>query len=318
MPRHRVTFAAFVLLVALVSHAPAQVGAAPADPFATVEDWLREQMDETLRAALEQIDNERAIRFLDAALQRMQRDQIYDLAALKDGAGALLPLLEQYEETLPYAVWLRTRLDYFDAADELQRKMTPQPPKRGAVAPVPQPPAALERTVWDQRLEKRPLPPNAPKYVPRLKSIFAAERLPTQLVWVAEVESTFDPRAKSPSGAAGMFQLMKPTAKSLGLSTWFPDERLNAEKNARAAAIYLRQLHGRFGDWRLALAAYNAGETRVSQLLQKSKQRSFDAIAAKLPAETQMYVPKVEATLRKRESVELRQLAAPRAPQSKG
>ena len=110
-----------------------------------------------------------------------------------------------------------------------------------------------------------------------------------------------------------MFQLMKPTAKSLGLSTWFPDERLNAEKNARAAAIYLRQLHGRFGDWRLALAAYNAGETRVSQLLKKSKQRTFDAIAAKLPAETQMYVPKVEATLRKRESVELRQLAAPKS-----
>jgi membrane-bound lytic murein transglycosylase D len=251
-------------------------------------------------------------------LQRMQRDQIYDLAALKDGAGTLLPLLDQYEETLPYALWLRTRLDYFDAAGELQRKMTPDQPKRGAPAPLPPPSAALERTVWDKRLENRPLPPNAPKYVPRLKSIFTAERVPPQLVWLAEVESTFDPRAKSPAGAAGMFQLMKPTAKSLGLSTWFPDERLNAEKNARAAAAYLRQLHGRFGDWRLALAAYNAGETRVSQLLQKSKQRSFDAISAKLPAETQMYVPKVEATLRKREAVELRQLAAPRPAASKG
>jgi membrane-bound lytic murein transglycosylase D len=290
----------------------------PADPLAAIEDWLREAMDETLRAALEQIDNERAIQFLDAALLRLQRDQVYDLAALKDGAGALLPLLEQYEETLPYALWLRTRLDYFDAAGELQRRMTPAEPKRGAPVPLPRPPAALERTVWDQRLEKRPLPPNATKYVPRLKSIFSAERLPPQLVWVAEVESTFDPRAKSPAGAAGMFQLMKPTAKSLGLSTWFPDERLNAEKNARAAATYLRHLHGRFGDWRLALAAYNAGESRVSQLLQRSRQRSFDAIAAKLPAETQMYVPKVEATLRKRESVELRQLPPPGQRVGKG
>jgi membrane-bound lytic murein transglycosylase D len=315
MPRCRVTFVALVLLLAACTpHLLAQgrVSPEPADPLAAIEDWLRESMDETLRAALEQIDNERAIQFLDAALQRMQRDQIYDLAVLKDGATTLLPLLEQYEETLPYALWLRTRLDYFDAAGELQRRMTPEPPKRGAPAPLPKPPAALERTVWDARLEKRPLPPNAPKYVPRLKSIFAAERVPPQLVWLAEVESTFDPRAKSPSGAAGMFQLMKPTAKSLGLSTWFPDERLNAEKNARAAAAYLRHLHGRFGDWRLALAAYNAGESRVSQLLQKSKQRSFDAISAKLPAETQMYVPKVEATLRKREAVELRQLAAPK------
>jgi membrane-bound lytic murein transglycosylase D len=115
-----------------------------------------------------------------------------------------------------------------------------------------------------------------------------------------------------------MFQLMKPTAKSLGLSTWLPDERFNVEKNARAAAIYLRHLYGRFGDWRLALAAYNAGETRVSQLLEKARQRSYDAIAARLPAETQMYVPKVEATLRKREAVELRQLPAPKARAGKG
>lgn len=317
MSRHWVIF---VLFVAGTIPVPAQGLATPApgDPLAAIEDWLREAMDETLRAALEQIDNERAIQFLDAALQRLQRDQVYDLAALKDGASALLPVLEQYEETLPYALWLRTRLDYFDAAGELQRRMTPAEPKRGAPAPLPKAPAALERTVWDQRLEKRPLPPNAAKYVPRLKAIFSAERLPPQLVWVAEVESTFDPRAKSPAGAAGMFQLMKPTAKSFGLSTWFPDERLNAEKNARAAAAYLRHLHGRFGDWQLALAAYNAGESRVSQLLQRSRQRSFDAIAAKLPAETQMYVPKVEATLRKRESVELRKLPSPGPRGGKG
>jgi membrane-bound lytic murein transglycosylase D len=302
--------------LALVVPAPGQ-GMAD-DPLAAIEDWLREQMDETLRAALEQIDNERAIRFLDALLQRMQREQLYDLAALKEGATALLPLLEQYEETLPYALWLRTRLDYFDAAGELQRRMTPPSPKRGAPVPLPKPSAALERTVWDQRLNQRPLPPNAPKYLPRLKSIFTAQGLPPQLVWLAEVESTFEPRAQSPSGAAGMFQLMKPTAKSLGLSTWLPDERFNVEKNARAAAIYLRHLYGRFGDWRLALAAYNAGETRVSQLLEKARQRSYDAIAARLPAETQMYVPKVEATLRKREAVELRQLPAPKARAGKG
>ena len=155
------------------------------------------------------------------------------------------------------------------------------------------------------------MPSRAEGVVPQLKSIFAAEKVPVELVWLAEVESSFDPRARSPAGAAGMFQLMKPTAKSLGLSTWLPDERLNPQKSARAAAKYLRYLHHRFGDWRLALAAYNVGEGRVDALLKKSKVKSFDAIASRLPAETQLYVPKCEATLRKREGLSLAELRVP-------
>ena len=72
-------------------------------------------------------------------------------------------------------------------------------------------------------------------------------------------------------------------------------------------------LHGRFGDWRLALAAYNAGETRVDELLRKYKARTFDGIADRLPAETQMYVPKVEGTLRKREGLALNELKIPKS-----
>ena len=82
-------------------------------------------------------------------------------------------------------------------------------------------------------------------------------------------------------------------------------------KSARAAARHLRRLYARFGDWRLAFAAYNAGENRVDSLLKKSKARSFDAIAGRLPAETQMYVPKIEATVRQREGVALDELKLP-------
>jgi len=106
---------------------------------------------------------------------------------------------------------------------------------------------------------------------------------------------------------------MPATARALSLSLRPRDKRLETEKSARAAARFLRQLHGRFGDWRLALAAYNAGESRVEALLKKSKTRSFDAIASRLPAETQMYVPKVEATLRKREGIALAELKPPDA-----
>jgi membrane-bound lytic murein transglycosylase D len=70
-------------------------------------------------------------------------------------------------------------------------------------------------------------------------------------------------------------------------------------------------LYRQFGDWRLALAAYNAGEGRVQRLLDRHKTRSFDRIARHLPAETQMFVPKVEATLLRREGVELAKLSRP-------
>ena len=94
---------------------------------------------------------------------------------------------------------------------------------------------------------------------------------------------------------------MPQTAKGLDLSLFPRDERYQPEKNGRAAARYLRQLYERFGDWRLALAAYNAGPGRVEELLKQRKARTYDEIATRLPAETQMYVPKVEALLRKRE-----------------
>jgi membrane-bound lytic murein transglycosylase D len=126
------------------------------------------------------------------------------------------------------------------------------------------------------------------------------------------VESSFDPRARSPTGAVGLFQLTPATAQRYGLTTTWPwDERLKPEPSAKAAAQYLQYLHAHFKDWRLALAAYNAGEGTVRALLIRQKAHSYDAIATHLPAETQMYVPKVEATLLRREGVNLAQLQAP-------
>lgn len=297
--------------------AGAAFGQPAVDPLESLlqsaQDWARENLDDSVLQALGEIDQDRVREFFANLQQRLEAGSVYDLGALKDTARGVLPLLSQYEETYPYAVWLQTRLDYLDAAEELRQKLPPPPPpRRGVPLPVaPPPPQSLQRTVWEKKLSQRAMPPRAQAFVPQLKTIFAAEKVPPELVWVAEVESSFDPRAKSPAGAAGMFQLMKPTAKSLGLSTWLPDERLNAEKSARAAAKYLRYLHQRFGDWRLALAAYNVGEGRVDSLLKKSKARNFDAIAARLPAETQLYVPKLEATLRKREGMSLSELRVP-------
>jgi len=148
--------------------------------------------------------------------------------------------------------------------------------------------------------------------MPRLRAAFMAEGVPPELAWLAEAESSFNPDARSPVGAKGLFQFMPDTAKAMGLSTLLPDERTNPEKSARAAARYLRALHGRFGNWALALAAYNAGEGRVSRTLAKHGAKSFTAIADALPAETRMYVPKVCALIETRAGVAPHAIAAPR------
>jgi membrane-bound lytic murein transglycosylase D len=279
----------------------------------SVEQWMRENLDDSVLSALGQVDRTRVRQFFAELQQRFEGSSVYDLGALKETASQLLPVLQQFDETRPYAVWLQTHFDYLDTADELRSEITTTPPKPGAPIPLPNPSPQVQRSFWNKKLVKRPLPRLAQTYVPRLKQIFVTEKTPSELVWVAEVESSFDPTARSPAGAAGLFQLMPATARTLKLSARPQDERLQPEKNARAAAQYLRYLHSRFGEWRLALAAYNAGETRVDNLLKQHKARTFDAIAQHLPAETQMFVPKVEATLRKREGRALADLKLPTA-----
>jgi membrane-bound lytic murein transglycosylase D len=149
--------------------------------------------------------------------------------------------------------------------------------------------------------------------MPTLRAAFTAEGVPTELAWIAEAESTLNPSARSPAGAKGLFQLMPDTAKGLGLSTFLPDERTDPEKSAQAAARYLRTLYGEFGDWPLTLAAYNAGEGRVRRLLKQKNADSFADIAAALPTETRMYVPKVCATITVRTGVPPGKIPSPRA-----
>jgi membrane-bound lytic murein transglycosylase D len=104
---------------------------------------------------------------------------------------------------------------------------------------------------------------------------------------------------------------MPETAKTLGLSTSLPDERADPEKSAHAAARLLRSLHAQFGDWPLALAAYNAGAGRVSRTLAAKKARTFSEIVPALPAETRLYVPKIYATITLRTGTPPEKLAGP-------
>jgi len=280
------------------------------DLMRSAQQFANDNLDTNVLAALQNTDQEKVQQFFDSIQKNFQGEYVIDLAKLRDTAKTVLPLLNSYEETAPYGAWLKTRMDYLDAAEEL-RLLIP-PPKTAPelpLAPPYHPPPEQVREIWIRKISTRPVPDEAKPYVGKLKSIFSQQKVPSQLVWVAEVESSFDPSARSPAGAAGLFQLMPETAKQYGLRIWPSDQRLQPEPSARAAATYLARLHEKFQDWRLTLAAYNAGEGTVQNLLKRYKATTYDGIASHLPAETQMYVPKVEATLQKREGVTLADLS---------
>jgi membrane-bound lytic murein transglycosylase D len=252
--------------------------------------------------------------------QALESNDLRRLAAYEPEARAALAALRLLPEHQEYVDWLEERLDYIEMAKKTLRPQAPSKPR--PVTPPqtpdsgPRPPAVAmvipHYEPWLERMRQRPAPARAAALLPRLQEVFREEGLPPELVWLAESESTFNPSASSPVGAKGLFQLMPETAKSLGLQTFLPDERTNPEKSSRAAARYLRHLHGRFGDWPLALAAYNSGEGRVSRTLAKQNARTFAEIADNLPAETRMYVPKVLATIEVRAGLAPERLPAPR------
>ena len=276
------------------------------DVMRSAQQWANDNLDPETLHSLSQANRDKVNQFFEEIRKELHGEYVVNLAPLKDAARSLLPILDSSEDTAPYAAWLRTELDYLDVAERF-RLIIPPPKSKNGSKPLPlsNPSAEEERKTWKQELSQRPWPVAAKQYVPRLKPVFTSENVPPELVWVAEVESSFDPRARSPQGATGLFQLMPETAKRYGIRAHFPDQRADPEQSARVAARYLRFLHSHFGNWPLALAAYNSGEGTVDKLLERYKTRSFDGISSHLPAETQMFVPRVQATVMKREGINL-------------
>jgi membrane-bound lytic murein transglycosylase D len=138
------------------------------------------------------------------------------------------------------------------------------------------------------------------RILPHIREVFASEGLPRDLAYVALVESAFKPAALSRAQARGVWQFMPATGRRFGLQQdWWVDERSDPEKATRAAARYLKNLFGLFGDWNLALAGYNAGEGNVLKAVARFRTDSFwELIRTEgLRRETRNYVPLIHAAI---------------------
>ncbi len=130
-------------------------------------------------------------------------------------------------------------------------------------------------------------------YFPLYEQKLAEYGLPKELKYLSIIESALNPVAKSRSGAAGLWQFMPPTGKLFGLTINNEiDERKDPEQATEAACKYLKELYGYFGDWQLALSAYNAGPGTIRKAITKSGgKRTYWELRPYLPKETQGYVP---------------------------
>ncbi|HEY7913020.1 MAG TPA: transglycosylase SLT domain-containing protein [Blastocatellia bacterium] len=133
------------------------------------------------------------------------------------------------------------------------------------------------------------------RYRSMAEKIFKEERVPIDLIWLAQAESVWKPNALSRAAAKGIWQFIPGTGTRFGLAqTQWIDDRSHPEKSTRAAARYLRFLHEFFaGDWLLAMAAYNSGEYRVAGAISKCGYADFWELYRRglLPSETRNYVP---------------------------
>ncbi|MCX7271132.1 MAG: transglycosylase SLT domain-containing protein [Burkholderiales bacterium] len=150
-----------------------------------------------------------------------------------------------------------------------------------------------QRPDYIQRMTAR-----SSKYLYHIVEELERRNMPTELALLPFIESAFNPQAVSSARASGMWQFMPRTGKDFDLKqNAFRDDRRDVLASTRAALDYLQKLYAMFGDWHLALAAYNWGEGNVSKSMLRNQRQGAPVAYTdlRMPAETRLYVPKLQA-----------------------
>ncbi len=197
------------------------------------------------------------------------------LQAVPDGKGSVVAPLEP-----PRELWERIRRGF--RMPDLQNELVTDREQWYASRPD-----------YIQRMTER-----SSKYLFHIVEELERRNMPTELALLPFIESAFNPQAVSSAKAAGMWQFMPQTGTYFDLKqNVFRDDRRDVLASTRAALDYLQKLHGMFGDWHLALAAYNWGEGSVGRAIARNKKAGLGTSYTDLnmPAETRLYVPKLQA-----------------------
>jgi peptidoglycan lytic transglycosylase D len=163
----------------------------------------------------------------------------------------------------------------------------------------------IRRFTTDQRGSYATYLSRMSRYDDMISGKLADRGMPQGLIYLAMIESGFNPKARSPVAASGLWQFMGATGKQYGLTVnRRMDERNNPSRSTDAALKYLSDLHKQFGSWYLAAAAYNVGPGRVARVMKqvtgstKGTDADYYRISSRLPQETRDYVPKMIAAAR--------------------
>ncbi len=160
-----------------------------------------------------------------------------------------------------------------------------------------------EVKVWEQWYSSRPdyvarMTARGSRYLFHITEEVERRHMPTELALLPFTESAFNPQAMSVAKASGMWQFVSATGKDFDLKqNIFRDDRRDVLASTRAALDYLQRLHDMFGDWQLALAAYNCGQGNVQRAIARNQKAGLptDYVNLRLPKETSEYVPKLQA-----------------------
>jgi membrane-bound lytic murein transglycosylase D len=156
----------------------------------------------------------------------------------------------------------------------------------------------IREYAYEQRDTMKQYLARAEEYLPMVQEICREHGVPEDMAYLFILESGANPEARSPANALGMWQFMPATARNYGLRVdSHVDERLDPSKSTEAAMLYLKDLYGMFGCWRLALSAYNSGENKLNRVLCAEDASEYDEVCSsrKLKRETREFFPRFQA-----------------------